>query len=55
MSYTKQNFSAGQILKAEHLNHIEEGIAKVEQQIPTDDHINELIEDVLGVIEDGSY
>ena len=26
MSYTKQNFKDGQVLKAEHLNHIEDGI-----------------------------
>lgn len=26
MSYTKQNFVSGQILKAEHLNHMEDGI-----------------------------
>lgn len=55
MSYSKQNFSKGQILKAEHLNHIEEGIAEVEKQIPSDEHINDLIDDALGVIENGSY
>lgn len=26
MSYKKQNFTDGQVLKAEHLNHIEDGI-----------------------------
>lgn len=26
MSYNKQNFTDGQVLKASHLNHIEEGI-----------------------------
>lgn len=26
MSYKKQNFKDGQVLKAEHLNHIEDGI-----------------------------
>lgn len=31
MSYTKQNFKDGQTLKAEHLNHIEDGIANLEQ------------------------
>ena len=35
MSYQKQNFSDGQVLQAEHLNHIEEGIAAVEKSIPT--------------------
>ena len=28
MAYTKQNFADGQVLKAEHLNHIEEGLSK---------------------------
>lgn len=31
MAYTKQNFKDGQVLKAEHLNHIEEGISGLEQ------------------------
>ena len=40
MSYEKQNFAAGNVLKDEHLNHIEDGIVAVEQsvnniQIPT--------------------
>ena len=30
MSYTKQNFVDGQVLKASHLNHIEEGIARID-------------------------
>lgn len=55
MSYTKQIFTDGQILKAEHLNHIEEGIAEVEKQIPSDEHINDLIDEALGVIENGTY
>lgn len=29
MSYTKQNFTPGQVLKAEHLNHIEQGISDI--------------------------
>lgn len=33
MSYTKQNFASGQTLEAEHLNHIEEGIAANEAAI----------------------
>ncbi len=33
MSYVKQNFKSGQVLKADHLNHMEAGIAELEQQI----------------------
>lgn len=33
MSYEKQNFIKGQILKADHLNHMEDGIVSVEKQI----------------------
>ena len=33
MSYIKQNFKSGQVLKADHLNHMEAGIAELEQQI----------------------
>lgn len=33
MSYVKQNFKSGQVLKADHLNHMEDGIAELEQQI----------------------
>jgi len=29
MGYIKQNFVSGQTLKADHLNHIEEGIASI--------------------------
>ncbi len=32
MSYTKQNFTDGQILKAEHLNHIEDGIYRLGEE-----------------------
>lgn len=32
MAYEKQNFTDGQTLKAEHLNHMEEGIAKAHEQ-----------------------
>ncbi len=31
MAYEKQNFTDGQVLTAEHLNHIEDGIAAAEQ------------------------
>ena len=33
MSYVKQNFKSGQVLKADHLNHMEAGITELEQQI----------------------
>lgn len=33
--YVKQNFESGQILKAEHLNHIEDGITTNSNLIPT--------------------
>lgn len=32
MSYVKQNFEKGQILKADHLNHMEDGISNAESQ-----------------------
>jgi len=32
MSYTKQNFVKGQVLKADHLNHMEAGIAEAMEQ-----------------------
>lgn len=41
MAYTKQNFKDGQILKAEHLNKIEDGIAAVETNaVPTSRTVN---------------
>lgn len=33
MSYVKQNFKSGQVLTADHLNHMEAGITELEQQI----------------------
>ena len=33
MSYEKQNFQSGQILKAEHLNHMEDGIEQISEDI----------------------
>ena len=33
MSYTKQNFKDGQTLKAEHLNHMEDGIVNLENAV----------------------
>ena len=39
-NYEKQNFVSGQILKAEHLNHMEDGIGQLSEEklsIPTTD------------------
>ena len=33
MTYTKQNFISGQKLKAEHMNHIENGISQLSDDI----------------------
>ena len=33
MSYTKQNFVKGQTLKADHMNHIEDGISTLSEEI----------------------
>ena len=39
-NYEKQNFISGQILKAEHLNHMEDGIGQLsEAGITTREHI----------------
>ena len=35
MSYIKQNFTKGQTLKADHLNHIELGIEALDSEIST--------------------
>ena len=89
MAYEKQNFYDGQVLTAEHLNRIEDGITEEvyigsdtptdeniklwvnpdeesddtvnwediqdKPTIPSDDHINSLIDTKLGVIENGTY
>ena len=34
-NYEKQNFVSGQILKAEHLNHMEDGIGYLSEEIGT--------------------
>ena len=52
MSYEKQNFSAGQVLKAEHLNHIEEGIAKCPQAYSEGEKLVELVNETLTYLED---
>ena len=33
MSYIKQNFTDGQVLNAEHLNYIEEGISQLSEDL----------------------
>ena len=49
MSYTKQNFSSGQTLKAEHLNNIEDGIIEIEKNMQpkgeyaTEDYVSQEI------------
>lgn len=35
MSYTKQTWASGQVITATKLNHIEDGIAAVEAEIPS--------------------
>lgn len=35
MSYVKQNFEKGQILKADHLDHMEDGIAQLASEVET--------------------
>ena len=33
MTYEKQHFSAGQVLTAQHMNHIEDGIGQLSEEI----------------------
>jgi hypothetical protein len=42
--YIKQNFTSGQVLKAEHLNHMEDGIENLSLTILTEEQVNELID-----------
>lgn len=42
MSYEKQNFADGQVLSAEHLNHIEAGIVELEKAIKPTSTISEV-------------
>lgn len=37
MAYTKQNFTDGTVLTAQHLNHMEEGIAEAIPQVTAED------------------
>ena len=52
MAYTKQNFEDGQVLKAEHLNHIEDGLSNIPIEtaenfiLPTTDLTFEMNEDL---------
>lgn len=63
MAYEKLNLSNGTVLTAEHLAHIEDGIANsqpvgeyaLKDEIPSDNHINSLINAAIGVIENGTY
>ena len=60
MSYTKHEFQSGQKLYASALNEMEEQIYQNTEDIaslniPTDEHINELINVALGVVENGAY
>lgn len=64
MSYQKQNFEKGQILTAEHLNNIEDGLAQIEQsfedaknsgQFDGQDGDMQDVFDELGVIEVANY
>lgn len=42
MAYTKQNFKDGQVLNAEHLKHIEDGIADLESRVSNSAVIGEV-------------
>ena len=43
-NYEKQNFVSGQILKAEHLNHIENGIGQLSEELQTEaERISEIV------------
>ena len=67
MSYTKQNFKSKEKLYASDLNEMDEQIYQNTESInqlsedisdlniPTDEHINELISNALGVVENGYY
>ena len=44
MAYTKQNFKQGDILNASQLNHIENGITKIEQDLQ--EHIYTNLENI---------
>lgn len=48
--YIKQNFEPGQILKAEHLNYMEDGIENLSLIVLTEEQVNELIDVKLSSI-----
>ena len=53
MAYTKQNFADGQVLKAEHLNHIEEGLSKA--AVAYENRVEVLAETTLEInVDEGS-
>lgn len=47
MAYVKQNFVNGQVLTADNMNHIEDGIAEVEAQI---DNIDKRVTDIVNAV-----
>lgn len=50
MTYEKQNFIDGQVLTAEHLNHIEDGIAAVAEAADRD----AIVDAVIAALPDAS-
>ena len=57
MAYTKQNFEDGQVLKAEHLNKMEDGIATACDLAYEETKLTEIIHEAefVGVDMDGAY
>lgn len=55
MSYNKLGFTKGQTLKAEHLNHMEEGIANVSWSDLTDKPFGEVVETINSITWDGNF
>ena len=56
MSFEKRNYISEQtVITAKNLNDIQDELIRQAEEIPTDSHINELIDTRLGVIENGAY
>ena len=61
MAYEKQTWVDGvTVVTAKHMKHIEDGIVDIDERLAgletsSDEHINELINAALGVIENGTY
>lgn len=51
MSYEKQNFTDGQVLKAEHLNHIENGLIELEKTNSTFSSSNNTLSNIITIYE----